>query len=135
MITPRDVRYLQVAAAASRYSTYDRIKIGAAIIKGNWVVSTGCNKDKTHPFQFRMNQLHRPYEHSSNCLHAEVDALVRSGREDLTGAEIYVYREDRNGSLAMCKPCSVCAASIAAAGINRVIYTTPNGIEEYYIES
>lgn len=124
-------KWYEHAEEASKLSTYERVNIGAAIVKGNYLVAIGYNQPKTHPRQAELNRVHREYESESHYLHAEVHALISSGREDITGADIYIFRRDRNNKLAMCKPCKVCRAALKAAGISRVYYTNENGYEFY----
>lgn len=121
--------WMDKAAQASANSNHDRVKIGAAVVRGNYLISTGWNQKKSHPMQARYN-VHRNLE-CSNYIHAEIHALVRSGREDLEDATIYVYRSDKSGDEANCKPCAACTRAIYDAGITRVYYTTAEGIESY----
>lgn len=123
-------RWYKKAIEIARESTHDRVQIGAVIVKGNWLVASGCNKKKSHPMQARYN-VHRNIK-CSDYLHAEIDALIRSGREDLDGADIYVARLNKNGDLANCKPCKACAKAIEDAGISRVYYVNEEGEYEYY---
>lgn len=123
-------RWYEAAEEASKKSEYPRIKIGAAIVKGNYLVATGYNQQKSHPLQAELNNKHRDWESPNHYLHAEVHALIQSGRDDLEGADIYVFRRDRNKELAASRPCAVCLAALKAAGIARMYYTTT---EEGYV--
>lgn len=77
---------------------------------------------RTHPLQARYNLKHRTFC-DKHFLHAEVHALVRSGRADLSGADIYVYREAVDGSLLQSKPCASCYQACVDAGISCAIFT------------
>ena len=55
MITNADLKHLKLAEIVSTYSDYDRIHIGACIIKKRQVISTGYNQNKTHPIQEKYN--------------------------------------------------------------------------------
>ena len=46
---------------------------------------------------------------------------------DLTDAKIYVYRENKNGELRMCRPCPACMEIIKERGIRDIYYTTGDG--------
>jgi deoxycytidylate deaminase len=118
----RIARYLAHAQRASALSDFGRIKIGAVIVKGNWIISSGCNKKKTHPIQKRYNDATLDYQ-KTPCLHAEIDALIRSEREDLSGAECFVARSDRAGRLALSKPCLSCQRALFEAGVSTVYFT------------
>lgn len=89
-----------------------RFPMGAAIVRGNRVLSTACNVNKTHP-KYGSGKYQR--------LHAEGHAIYRAVRQgiDLSGASIYIYR--RNNNLA--KPCPCCMGMIHKHGIKEVIYS------------
>lgn len=133
LITPttRRMRYFAIAKRNAKRSTYMRmnsgkIAIGAAIVKGNYVVSEGCNKRKTHPFQSMHN--HRAmYIAPIPNIHAEIDALIYSRYNDLSGCEIFVYREASDGTLATCRPCKACLNALKDAGVKHMYYTTERG--------
>jgi len=56
-----------------------------------------------------------------------MDAINKAGRTDLSGASIYVYREDLNGDIADSKPCGACMRAIRESGIKNVFYTSRDG--------
>lgn len=90
-----------------------KIRMGAVLVyKGN-PISIGCNQTKTNT--------HPDYPWG---LHAEAQAIYTCGRNNITGAEIYVYREHRDGTPAMAKPCWRCMKLLKEFGIKRVFYTT-----------
>ena len=121
--------WMRKAQAAAWDSTHDRDKIGAVIVRGNYLISTGWNQKKSHPMQAKYNVL-RNLE-CANYIHAEIHSLVRSGREDVRGSILYVYRQDKSGAVANCKPCAACTKAISDAGITQVYYTTADGVESY----
>lgn len=86
----------------------------------------GCNCEKSHTIQHRYDRKMN-YHGERAKLHAEIAALISSGRVDLTGAEIYIYREDKHGNLASCKPCVSCHQALKDAGVRHVYYTTKEG--------
>lgn len=122
----RAKRFYKKAREASYRSNHYKTKIGAAIVIGNYVVADGCNREKSHTRQHRYDRK-MSYHGSQAKLHAEIDALVSSGRVDLTGAEIYIYREDKTGSLANCRPCVSCTQALKDAGVKHVYYTNKEG--------
>lgn len=123
-------RWYELAEEVSKKSEYPRIKIGAVIVKGNYLVATGYNQQKTHPLQAELNARHRDWESQNHYLHAEVHALIQSGRTELDGADIYVFRRDKKNDLAASRPCVVCYQALKAAGVARMYYTTT---EEGYV--
>lgn len=59
-------------------------------------------------------------ECSSGMLHAEIAALLPViNKFDLSQAVIYVYRENKLGQLAICRPCKGCMSFIKACGIKK----------------
>ena len=68
-------------------------------------------------------------------LHAEVAALLPViNKFDLSEAVVYIYRENKLGQLAMCRPCKGCMSFIKACGIKKIYYTTYDGYAEEYLE-
>lgn len=123
--------WFDIAERAGEESKYPRINIGACIVNGNYLVATGFNQKKSHPIQALYNSQTKDFE-SNNYLHAEIHSLIRSGREDVRGADIYVFRKNKKGLIANSRPCVACWAAIKASGISRVYYTTEEG---YFYES
>lgn len=133
--TTRQKRFFTVAQKQSMQSTYARHKgnrgngkicIGSAIVKGNYVVAKGVNKIKTHTRQLIHNKKHL-FIAPAPRIHAEIDALIASRFNDLTGCEVFVYREMADGTLANCRPCPACMGAMIEAGIKHIYYTTEQG--------
>lgn len=122
----REQRFFKKAREASSRSNHYKAKIGAVIVTGNYVLSYGYNQEKSHPKQHLYDRKMHYYGSRSN-LHAEIDALISSGRVDLTGAEIYIYREDKKGNLANCRPCVSCTQALKDAGVRHIYYTHKEG--------
>ena len=93
---------------------------GAVIVRKGVPISTGWNKDKTHP---------AAKHYYSKCIHAELAAIVRLNRVDLTGTHIYVTRIMRckGNPLGMSRPCKDCMKMIEDAGIKRIYFTNTGG--------
>lgn len=127
------MRYLTEALKESFKSPYRRIKIGAVIVDGNYIVSKGHNQDTSHPLQKKYNDKTGRIAPNHRG-HAEIMALVRSKDYDLTGCEAFVGRYDRLGRLGNCRPCVACRKALQEAGIVQVTYTTPKGIISEIIE-
>lgn len=128
-MTRRNLRFITKALAASLESDHDKVRIGAVIVDGNYVVSRACNVRRTHTRQHRYN-----VQTGRKCpapkLHAEIHALIKSRDYDLTGCTLYVGRYQLNGSLGNCKPCSSCRQAIKDSGIKKIVYTTEEGVRE-----
>ena len=110
-------RYFDLARQISKKSTHRDHHIGAVIVKKNKVVSVGFNKAKTHPKS----------PHNFKHIHAELDAILGVPLELLKGAEIYTYREKKDGSLGTSKPCSSCRSMLYLAKIKRCYFSTNDG--------
>lgn len=122
----RELRFFESAKRISYKSDHDKCSIGAVIVVDNYVLSTGFSTVKTHPLQAEYDKKTR-YHGQFSRLHAEISSLISAGKADLSNAEIYIYREDKIGNLANCRPCSSCAQAIKDAGIRHVFYTLKEG--------
>lgn len=101
-----------------------RSRVGAVVVRKGKVVSIGRNHPhKTHP-------LMKKY-HEHKTIHAEVDCIIGTDRDLLKGSVMYVYRELRDGTVAIAKPCEVCQLILKDIGIKKVYYTTNDGFEVY----
>lgn len=114
------LKFFHLAKVISRSSDHPQHPMGAVIARGNKLVSIGHNKNKTHP---------KASKHPFQRIHAELSAILNS-REDLRGCDIYVYRETRNGTTGMAKPCIACESLIREVGISRVYYSDIDGFKE-----
>lgn len=123
--TARQLRYYEKAKLTSNESNHEK-PMGCVIVCGNFIVSRGFNKTKSHTIQHR-NDRKSNYYAPNACMHAEVDALIKSGRFDLTGCEIFLYRQDKHGNIANSRPCISCMPALESAGIKHVFYTTKEG--------
>lgn len=129
---PKIQTCMKRAFNASKRSNYQKYMIGAVIEKNGKPISIGWSQEKTHPFT---NQ-HGTYS-KNNCvhigknIHAEISAIFRvKNRESLIGAAIYIYRQNKDGNLAMSRPCPMCYKMIKECGFKKMIFTTDGGIEE-----
>jgi deoxycytidylate deaminase len=106
------VRHFIAAKKSSLRSDHPYYQLGAVIARGNKILATGWNKYKTSP------KSPHPYKH----IHAEVAAILNCG-DRAKGADLYVYREGKDGEPRLSKPCATCLQAIRSAGIRRVYYT------------
>lgn len=101
--------YITRAVKAAQKSK-DRFRLGAVVLNGRKVISTGHNKRKTHAF------FHSRYGH--HHLHAECDALLKAHKGDT----LVVVRLHKNGKLACSRPCDSCMDYIRDFGIKKVFF-------------
>ena len=98
-----------------------RFKIGTVIVHKNSIISVGWNDmTRTHP---RSNS---PF----NYLHSEIHALIKSGRKQLKGSDVYIFRRLKNGNPACSKPCLHCYKALIDSGISNIYYTEENGFNQ-----
>lgn len=118
-------KILSIAKDASKLSDHHSHSIGCAVFdrKGR-VLAIGCNKlHHTHPFLRRYNK--------HKTMHAETNAIFSiRHKHDLKGTSILVYRETKDGELAMAKPCEMCISIIKLFGIKRIFYTSEHGLKK-----
>ena len=107
---------IHVAYKNAIKSEFSRHRLGAVIVRGGRVISTG------------FNSLRYTKELKHHTLHAEEAAilnLLKSRRQHLLiGSELYVCRVRPNGTTGLSRPCARCMELIHSVGISRVFYTT-----------
>lgn len=108
----KDARFLKLAKKESTKSNHADYKIGCVITKKSQIIATGYNLYKTH------TKSPHPYK----SIHAEFMAAMNAGF-DLSGCTVYVFREHKNGTWAMARPCSSCWKFLMKCGAKRTIYS------------
>lgn len=110
-------KFFDVAKEVSKKSNHPHHQLGCCIVDKNKVISKAPNELKTHS-----KSIH-PYK----MLHAEISALLGLTYEQTKGCDAYIYRETKNGDVAMSKSCDSCHLALKKMGIRNVFYTTDNG--------
>ena len=126
----RDYLFYEVARSVSKTSTCGRVSIGAVLVNGKEIISVAANDLKSHPEQYRLNRLRFQDDNADKCknsIHAEMYCILKCKDMDLSRAKLYVYRENRLGELANCRPCPACMKKIRDVGIREIYYTTNDG--------
>lgn len=109
-------KFFALAKKLAESSDYEQHPMGAVIARGNKLISVGCNKKRTHPLsQSRFQNTH-----------AELSAIINA-RGDTRGAEIYIYRETKQGQMAMARPCPHCQTLIREFGLKVSYYSSEGG--------
>lgn len=134
-LTRTEQSFFKAAQSISMLSDH-RCRIGCIIVDKHRVISSGHNSNtKCHPVQAQIDTKH------FNCfcsgkLHAETSALIplMKTKTDYSRATLYTYREHKDGTLAMARPCSRCMELIKQIGITRIKYTTDDGYATEYLE-
>jgi deoxycytidylate deaminase len=102
----------RLARNIAKMSQHPKHKLGAVLVVKGTPLSVGHNQRKSHPEAFYTG------------LHAEIQALKNSGKKEIKGSTMFVYRNRKDGTLAMAKPCVNCMEELKKFGIKRVWYTT-----------
>lgn len=121
-------RNFQKAKAASMLSDFPTYKLGAVMMLGNKVLAVGYNITKTHPIQKRYN-IERGYDpdvKNNGQIHAEMMCLINTKYLDVDWSRVslYIYREHKDHTTAIAKPCPACEKAIRERGIKQVYFTT-----------
>lgn len=112
----------RIASRQSDKATGVKHKLGAVIVKGGRVLSTGHN-------EIRYSRFIR-----QTTVHAEEAAIIKllssHSLHSLSGSDIYISRTTPGGYSGLARPCSRCMDLIKSVGIKRIHYTTDNGETE-----
>lgn len=124
----------------SDYTGCGSARVGAVVTLKGTVIAKGWNSNKTHTDQAIWNT--KRFKNSGNHylpdkLHAEIFALskIKYLDVDFSKVHIYVYRELRNGRIALAKPCSSCLAAIKKLGIVNIHYSTSDGFASEFLKN
>lgn len=120
--------FLGIARAAAARSDCTRSQVGAVVVKGHRVRSTGYNGAPagmagcgTCPrSQSAVQPLTGDYDSPGSAgacvaVHAEVNAVLYADRADVVGSTVYVTRE----------PCAACTKTCRAAGVEALVWPSP----------
>ena len=77
------------------------------------------NPNKSHP-DITLYDCHR-------MAHAEPLAIQRARKNNISGADLYIWRWGHDERWRLAKPCKLCMRVIENSGIKRVFYTTNEG--------
>ena len=112
----------RVASKEAKKSPHKQHKLGAVVEKGGRILSTG------------FNELRPSSVTKTPTLHAEASAILKLLKKrrlhDLFGADLYVTRYTRGGSVGLARPCVACMDLIRSVGISHVHYTTSHDTTE-----
>lgn len=135
-------RFFKFAREASKNADYknkgtsNSPAIGAVAVYKGSIVAEAWNTDKTSPLQARYNIYRYNNPNLPPKTHCETSLVQRlrwkfGDNLDWAKVDIYLYREYKDGRLAMCRPCCSCLHMLKEEfGIKRIFYTTPDGFCE-----
>lgn len=124
--------YLNIAKAVAARSTCLRRNYGCVIVKNDEIIATGyngaargedncCDKYDTCP---RSHKTHNSGDYSDcPAVHAEQNAMLSASRNDMLGADLYLFGLDAPTGTALVthEPCPICLRMIKNAGIRYVV--------------
>ncbi len=120
-------RYLGEAVSLSSKSDFTQFKIGSILVNKGKIISSGYNKKKSHPMQYKLNQHREEHKRNRNFIHAEFDSLNGLNEEFCNNSILFLGRTDRNGNPAICRPCQGCMFLIRQLSIDTIVYSTNIG--------
>ena len=116
-----DKRFMDLAEQISTWSSCYKMHVGAVIVKGNRIITTGYNgapqgietcNDRGYCWKEQLGI----QKGNSNCfaIHAEQNAILQAAKMgvSLEGCTLYCTH----------KPCNICTKSIINSGITRIVY-------------
>ena len=121
--------YFKAAKAISELSDFKQHHIGCVAVYKHKIISSGYNSNRTNPKQKKLNKYRFTSDTNHTC-HAELACLLPLiSRRDICfkDVELYIYREHKNGELALARPCAGCQALIKELGIISIYYTNDGG--------
>ena len=118
-ITSSDIRGIRLALGQAEKAPHDQWRVGAILMRGGSVLSTGYNRYRNSPAQVDLDGV---------SYHAEDVAIRKAG--NVKGATLYVARITRHGFLGVAKPCERCQGLLLANEVHTVVWTTPYGLQK-----
>lgn len=107
-------------------------RIGCVFVYKGSILAEAWNTNKTSPLQEKYNayRYYNPALPAKN--HAEIAGLMKvrwkcGDNLDWSKMEVYLYRETKDGKIAMSRSCASCFYALRDAGIKTIYYTTENG--------
>ena len=137
-------KFFKIAREESKLSDFCGAHIGAiAVYKDKFIIARAHNMEKTNTTQWYYNRFR--LEDKNDLMtkpsksHAEINLYrkIRYLDIDFKKVTVYVYRELKNGALALAAPCKACEQALRALGIRNICYTTNEGYiqKKFYEEN
>ncbi|MBD3282658.1 MAG: hypothetical protein GF387_03590 [Candidatus Portnoybacteria bacterium] len=131
----KDRYYLNIAREVSKRSTCFRRRIGAIIVCGDQIISTGYvgaprkTKDCFEHKECLRDNLNIPHgQRYEICrsVHAEQNAIINAARAgvSLYSGDMYIWGSNLIGKTINAFPCFICKKMIINAGLKRVVCST-----------
>lgn len=115
---PRAIRRgMKAAEKAAMLSTSPCHRVGAALFRGNKLISIGFNSTKSHPRSSTLDGMH----------HAEFACLMGLWKYSIVGSVVFVLRLTRANRKGISKPCPECHKLLEMLGVKKVFYINKAG--------
>ena len=129
-------RYEEIAESLLDWSDDMRCKHFSFIVHKSKIIAIGLNKPKTHPIHLRNRKVSNitglDYsEHKHTC--SEFNAIIKLKKKtniESKRCTLVNLRYDKNGNLAIAKPCMSCKNLLKYFEFKRVIWSTNDGLYE-----
>jgi tRNA(Arg) A34 adenosine deaminase TadA len=111
--------YRAFSLARKMAATSDhKVPMGAVVTRRGQVLTCGRNHAiRTHPMASPRNGV--------GGIHAEVDAIIGTDRDTFYGATMWIYRERKDRTIGLARPCQACYTVLSGVGIRNAIFTDP----------
>ena len=129
-MTNREKKIFNIAREVASFSDFKGPHIGAVVVVGKTIISTGYNSYRAFPFPCgKLPFVYENYKNSMPSQHAEMGALSHLiGKEiDWKKVSIFTYRELKNGEPACSRPCIACMTLIKDLGIKNIYFIDESG--------
>lgn len=107
---------MQAAIKAASLSDLYKLRVGAALLRGNRLINIGWNTKKTHPSC-----------NTDLSQHAEFNVFRGLRRELIIGCDLYVARISRTSTVKLAKPCEDCQEFLNSLPLNKIFFTNDQG--------
>lgn len=129
LMTKSDYKYFKKTNESAKFSDYYKTQVGCVAVYQGQIIGTGCNCNKTHPFQKYYNRYREYSEIMLPKLHAEIRCInsIRHLNINFSRVKLYIYRIRKDQPFGMSRPCPSCMAAIKDLGIKEIYYTSDTG--------
>lgn len=87
--------------------------MACVIVRGGKIIGRGFNMSRTHPSSPQLGY---------KQIHAEFSAVLNADY-DVKGGTAYIFRQRKDGKLAMSRPCVYCHQFLIEQGIHDIVYS------------
>ena len=104
-------------------SDHEQYPMSCVVLYKGRALSGASNCNKTHPQVSRINPVKK--------MHCEIAAVLRIKPVDiLKHCLVVIYRESKDGKMALARPCPTCMIFLKQKGVRKISYSTPVGFVE-----